>query len=204
MALTKVTADLIDAPLGGGEPADGSITTAKLADNAVTTAKIADGQITTAKIGTGQVSNSNLAGGITFDKIAHQANVSSTFTATVTSPSFVTLASLVLTTYSTNLIAFGFLPATEVTTNGVTGTVANANTTSLIVRVQDLTNGVTLGFFNFLIYNENAGSVQVAFPGASGTSQFVGPGTRTIALQARVVGGSSWPIRNMRFWAKEI
>lgn len=40
---------------GGGEIADGSVTTAKLADNAVTTAKLADNSVTSAKIVDGTI-----------------------------------------------------------------------------------------------------------------------------------------------------
>ena len=59
------------AASGGGTPADGSITTAKLADDAVTAAKIADGAVGTAAIAAGGVDTSELAAdSVTQAKIA--------------------------------------------------------------------------------------------------------------------------------------
>ena len=70
----STASDVLTINAGGGTPADGSITTAKLADDAVTAAKIADGAVGTAAIASGGVDTAELAAdAVTGAKIADDA-----------------------------------------------------------------------------------------------------------------------------------
>lgn len=68
-----VAATLADG-VPAGEPADGSVTTAKLADGAVTSLKLSNGAVTEARLGAGAVSAAKIAdGAVTTAKLATAA-----------------------------------------------------------------------------------------------------------------------------------
>jgi hypothetical protein len=112
---------------GGGEVADGSITTAKLADGAVTADKLADGAVTATALASASVTAAKLADqAVTTDKLANGAVTAaklanSAVTAAKLADQAVTTAKLVDRAVTTAKLADGAVTSIKLPNGAVTG-----------------------------------------------------------------------------------
>lgn len=130
-----VAATLADG-VPAGEPADGSVTTAKLADGAVTSLKLSNGAVTEARLGASAVSAAKIVdGAVTTAKIATAA-----ITEAKLADSAVTSAKLANAAVTETKLGTGSVTSTKLA-DGAVGTAKIANTAVTGTKLADASVG---------------------------------------------------------------
>lgn len=138
----------------GGEPADGSITEAKLADDAVTSAKIKDGTITSADIADGSVAPADLASTVSTPLAWAFVNDDATLGAATSNVESVTYDGTRYVVSFTDISYFFSSFVTVVTSSQSTGVSIYTNSVGgdLLVYVRDELGSAVKADFQFVTF----------------------------------------------------
>jgi len=157
---------MVAATLANGvpssEPADGSVTEAKLANGAVTSIKLGNSAVSEAKLGASSVSSAKIAdGAVSSAKVANAA-----ITESKLANSAVTTAKLANAAVTATKLADGSVDAGKLAAGSVTSTKIAAGTT--VRALNGLADQVTLAAGAGITINQNANTLTFAATG-SGT-----------------------------------